>query len=810
MADYVGSRGFTGSQGPATGYTGSMGAIGETGLRGFTGSRAYTGSQGYTGSRGYSGWTGSRGFLGWSGSRGFTGSQGPIGWTGSRGWMGSQGYPGALGFTGSRGAGWTGSRGIPGDFGFTGSRGAGWTGSRGFLGFTGSVGFTGFTGSAGAGYTGSKGELGPLGYTGSMGIPGPIALEIYIVGETEDANTLPETANTGETWLVNDNFFVYHTDQWWDLGPARGPQGYVGSQGPQGLPSMIPTLLGNLITYEELLELEEPEEGDAYTINGDGHLYMYQYVANTPVWTDCGQWRGPTGDAGLVGYTGSKGEVGIKLNLVGELVDIEDRPDANTVPESTAYVIGSDLHFTNADPAWVTVANFIGPVGPIGYTGSSGPIAAANGVTGTAGAIQFANSGYLAASDNFVIDPANNSLSIPVNAASIQLGNSTGQRILQANGTILDIKNAAYIRMGYNDGAPTQARILMYQPGTTTVTTDIQGYNATTLGGFIRVKSGNNAVLTYPEYTFQDDNNTGLKLLGADTLGLIAGATSILEANTSAVKLNTGLQLANTTSGISFSPNRTAASANSVTRHIALYGDSYGFNITAGRMNIVVNTNANLSIVTSGGTDVFTFDTSANQASFPAGSNTAPSITFNGAPDVGMYRRAANQIGLVTAGSDTVIITSTGFWHTALTAGAGTSTLSYDTGSSPAGRFTRTSSSLRYKKDIEDLEYFRSLSFIENARPVWYRAKEEVNPLREGWGWYGLIAEEVAEVEPRLVTFGFTPDQRNEDGTVKEGEELVPDGVSYERMVVPIIQVLQKVLEKNAELEARLLALETA
>jgi hypothetical protein len=87
----AGVVGYTGSQGPAGGYTGSIGAVGYAGSQGPAG--GYTGSVGYTGSAstviGYTGststvvgYTGSVG-TGYTGSTGYAGSIGSIGYTGS-------------------------------------------------------------------------------------------------------------------------------------------------------------------------------------------------------------------------------------------------------------------------------------------------------------------------------------------------------------------------------------------------------------------------------------------------------------------------------------------------------------------------------------------------------------------------------------------------------------------------------------------------------------------------------------------------------------------------------------------------------
>ena len=128
---------------------------------------------------------------------------------------------------------------------------------------------------------------------------------------------------------------------------------------------------------------------------------------------------------------------------------------------------------------------------------------------------------------------------------------------------------------------------------------------------------------------------------------------------------------------------------------------------------------------------------------------------------------------------------------------------------------------------------------VTNARPVWYRSKAPAD--REDWGFYGLIAEEMAEVDPRLVTFGYqdhhyelveVPDVRGEphatllgiDGNplviriettrterrLKPDAEKVPDGVAYDRLTVMLLDVVRRQGERIAALEERLAAVENA
>ena len=151
----------------------------------------------------------------------------------------------------------------------------------------------------------------------------------------------------------------------------------------------------------------------------------------------------------------------------------------------------------------------------------------------------------------------------------------------------------------------------------------------------------------------------------------------------------------------------------------------------------------------------------------------------------------------------------------------------------------RSTSSLRYKTSVETVDpaFNRAL----DLRPVWYRSLAEADPA--DFGYWGLIAEEVAQIDPRLVHYAFQEDQYedvevdpaqpavlDEEGNeiepardavfeqrVKAGEVKRPDGVQYERLAVLLLDVAQRQHAKLASqqeqmdaLEARLTALEAA
>jgi hypothetical protein len=90
---------------------------------------------------------------------------------------------------------------------------------------------------------------------------------------------------------------------------------------------------------------------------------------------------------------------------------------------------------------------------------------------------------------------------------------------------------------------------------------------------------------------------------------------------------------------------------------------------------------------------------------------------------------------------------------------------------STAGGFFRSTSSGRYKTEVEDLQPdYRDV--VMQLRPVWYRSLcEHDNP---GWSWYGLIAEEVGALDPRLVHW------RLDETYFEDEEHVVTEAVTRE------------------------------
>ena len=123
------------------------------------------------------------------------------------------------------------------------------------------------------------------------------------------------------------------------------------------------------------------------------------------------------------------------------------------------------------------------------------------------------------------------------------------------------------------------------------------------------------------------------------------------------------------------------------------------------------------------------------------------------------------------------------------------------------GLFLRSVSSAKYKTNIEDVQdaYVDSLL---NIRPVYYRSTLE-NDNTEHSHW-GFIAEEVAEIDPRLVHYKTVDISYSDDGerVETELETPEPEGVQYDRFAPLMLKLIQKQQATITALEARITQLE--
>jgi len=121
-----------------------------------------------------------------------------------------------------------------------------------------------------------------------------------------------------------------------------------------------------------------------------------------------------------------------------------------------------------------------------------------------------------------------------------------------------------------------------------------------------------------------------------------------------------------------------------------------------------------------------------------------------------------------------------------------------------SGELQRSTSSIKYKTNVETIIDDYS-DVLLNCRPVWYRSTcESDNPDHS---WWGFIAEEVAEIDPRLVHWKTTAVTYDENGSAVETPcDPEPEGVQYDRFVPHLLNLIKRQKQQIEAMEARLTA----
>jgi len=305
-------------------------------------------------------------------------------------------------------------------------------------------------------------------------------------------------------------------------------------------------------------------------------------------------------------------------------------------------------------------------------------------------------------------------------------------------------------------------------------------------------------------------------------------STMILDGTILNADVNASAAIAYSKLAALTSANILVGNASNVATSTAVTGDVTISNagVTAIAAGAIVNADVNASaaiadtklatISTAGKvSNSATTATSANTASaivardasgnFSAGTITSPGIT------------RANTITIQSTGGDGAIYLealniSNGNVRSVSTFNNSTTTTGSELRIISSGTIQRISSSIKYKKDVETLEDQYVDAVIDNARPTWYRSKcAGDNP---GWGHYGFIAEELVQIDPRLVCL-----EPNENGSYlgADGNRYEPEGVQYQSIVPLLVnaikrqkQAIETLESSNADLLARVSALESA
>ena len=277
-------------------------------------------------------------------------------------------------------------------------------------------------------------------------------------------------------------------------------------------------------------------------------------------------------------------------------------------------------------------------------------------------------------------------------------------------------------------------------------------------------------------------DSSGRLLIGTSTArSNFALGTPTVQHETAVSSLNQGLSIVNNGGSAGYNPTLTigVTRGTSTGSNTALPGADYGFGRIdfAGADGTNLITGARIEALTDGtpGTNDMpgrlVFSTTADGASSPT---ERMRIHSNGnLTCLGVYTETSAQAANVFVGA--------------------------------TGNIQRSTSSAKYKTDVEEMQDTYADSILQ-CRPVWYRSTCQAdNPA---WGWWGFIAEEVAEIDPRLVHWKTTEPVVQENGTLEHVPcEPEPEGVAYDRFVPHLLNLIKRQGEAIAELQAEVAAL---
>ena len=133
---------------------------------------------------------------------------------------------------------------------------------------------------------------------------------------------------------------------------------------------------------------------------------------------------------------------------------------------------------------------------------------------------------------------------------------------------------------------------------------------------------------------------------------------------------------------------------------------------------------------------------------------------------------------------------------------------------SAGGSLYRSTSSARFKTNVEPIDDTWADKILD-MQPIFYKsiATGDVGVMPENWTHYGFSAEQVATVDPRLVSFK-THDYHmggaeGDEEISTELDEPIADGVQYVKMIPALVNLIKRQRDEISALTARVLALET-
>ena len=528
---------------------------------------------------------------------------------------------------------------------------------------------------------------------------------------------------------------------------------------------------------------------------------------------------GPTGATGTTGLTGATGPTGAAGPTGPQGVQGIQGIQGPTGPTGDAGTTGS----TGAT----------GPTGSQGVQGPTGPTGAA-GATGATGLL---SNGTVTGATPYWNGTAwiTGSANIYNNGGNVGIGTSTPSAKLDINGTAvisgsLELKKAGSTTLGASQlylngatsnridfigtglGAPSVSRSagtkIILWPGTVGATTDYAfGIDSSTI--WYSVPNSSDSFKWY-------SGTTNVATISGVGLFSAAGNISSTDGSNSTVMQNNGAVEITSTTGVALIDFKTSVAEDYDCRIIQ---NSNGLQFETGgqgaaAVGLAIDSSRNVTI--GGDLRVNGNDIQDSTGTTRLSLGTANGVTgvwingdlrigSNGIFDGGGTERITlpGSLSNTVTFTDATVLTSLGTFNA--TTATGTTLVVTSTGT-----IRRTSSSAKYKKDIENISPALVGNAIENLRPVWYRSKNPEGDDKPEWSHIGLIAEEVHTVEPRLVRYRTVSVTKDEEGNRIETPLVIPEpeDVDYARLSVLLLAELQTQRETIAQLVQRIEALE--
>ena len=205
----------------------------------------------------------------------------------------------------------------------------------------------------------------------------------------------------------------------------------------------------------------------------------------------------------------------------------------------------------------------------------------------------------------------------------------------------------------------------------------------------------------------------------------------------------------------------------------------------------ITESSANRIAFVSGGTEMFVVNSGVpiNLSKEALGVEATKKLYLDGGGDTYIQEGGANTIDFYAGGTLYLRLQNSGgqFFEAPVVYNA-TSASAANVVVISSGQLLRSTSSLRYKHDIDTLDADHALSAVMAMRPVTYRGKTDEDQRR----YVGFIAEEMQTIAPLLATY----DEGGESGT--------PNYVTYDRVTAYLVAVVQQQQTEISALKARI------